>query len=109
MWRIHRPFTQSTKPEGTGDISEHRASPTVVGEGNANVQGDIMTNRLMISVAVFALMAGTGLANAQGGGMGREAPSATQPGGATSEHGTSGGQINHDAARPEMKSTQSEA
>ncbi|MDE2329828.1 MAG: DUF1236 domain-containing protein [Bradyrhizobium sp.] len=67
-----------------------------------------MTNRLMISVAVFALMAGTGLANAQGGGMGREAPSATQPGGATSEHGTSGGQMNHDAARPEMKSTQSE-
>lgn len=66
-----------------------------------------MTNRLMISVAVFALMAGTGLANAQGGGIGREAPSATQPGGATS--GTSGGQMNHDAARPEMKSTQSEA
>jgi hypothetical protein len=58
-----------------------------------------MTNRFMISVAVVALVAGTGLANAQSGGMGREAPSAGQQSGASSEHGTSGGQ---------MKSTQSE-
>jgi hypothetical protein len=78
-----------------------------------------MTNRLMISVAALALFAGTGLANAQGTGMGREAPSAapaqqnapaeqgakSEP---RSEHGTSTGQMNHDATRPEMKSTQSE-
>jgi hypothetical protein len=35
-----------------------------------------MTNRFLISVAAAALIAGTGLANAQGTGMGREAPSA---------------------------------
>jgi hypothetical protein len=35
-----------------------------------------MTNRFMISVAAAALIAGTGFANAQGTGMGREAPSA---------------------------------
>ena len=35
-----------------------------------------MTNRLMISVAASALIAGTGFANAQGTGTGREAPSA---------------------------------
>jgi hypothetical protein len=35
-----------------------------------------MTNRLMISVAVAALIAGTGFANAQGTGMSREAPAA---------------------------------
>jgi Protein of unknown function (DUF1236) len=34
-----------------------------------------MTNRLMMSVAAAALIAGTGFANAQGTGMGREAPS----------------------------------
>ena len=32
-----------------------------------------MTNRLMISVAAAALIAGTGFANAQGTGMSREA------------------------------------
>jgi hypothetical protein len=35
-----------------------------------------MTNRLMVSVAAVALIAGTGFANAQGTGMSREAPSA---------------------------------
>ena len=35
-----------------------------------------MINRLMISVAAAALIAGTGFANAQGTGMSREAPSA---------------------------------
>jgi hypothetical protein len=35
-----------------------------------------MTNRFLMSVAAVALIAGTGLANAQGTGMGREAPSA---------------------------------
>ncbi len=74
-----------------------------------------MTNRLMISVAALALFAGTGFANAQGTGMNREAPSAapaqqSAPAehGATSERGNAGGQINRDAARPEMKSTQTE-
>jgi hypothetical protein len=35
-----------------------------------------MTNRLMVSVAAAALIAGTGFANAQGTGMSREAPAA---------------------------------
>jgi hypothetical protein len=35
-----------------------------------------MTNRFLISVAAAALLAGTGLANAQGTGMGRDTPSA---------------------------------
>jgi hypothetical protein len=36
-----------------------------------------MSNRFMMSVAIAALIAGTGFANAQGTGAGREAPSAT--------------------------------
>ena len=35
-----------------------------------------MTNRFLISVAAAALIAGTGFANAQGTGMGRDAGSA---------------------------------
>jgi hypothetical protein len=62
-----------------------------------------MTNRLMISVAALALVAGTGFANAQGTGMGRESPSAQ-----SSERGTTGGQVNRDTKQPGMKSTQSE-
>jgi hypothetical protein len=79
-----------------------------------------MTNRLMISVAAAALFAGAGFANAQG--MGREAPAAAAPaqqsapaehsaqehGAAPEQRGNAGGQINRDAARPEMKSTQTE-
>jgi len=74
-----------------------------------------MTNRLMISVAALALITGTGFANAQGTGMSHEAPSAApaqsapSEHGATSERGSAGAQINHDAARPAMKSTQNEA
>jgi Protein of unknown function (DUF1236) len=74
-----------------------------------------MNNRLMISVAALALFAGTGFANAQGTGMNREAPSAapaqqSAPAehGAASERGNAGGQINRDAARPGVKSTQTE-
>src|SRR6202020_1236940 len=76
-----------------------------------------MTNRLMISVAAAALIAGTGFANAQGTGMNREAPSAAAPAqqnAPTSERGESdrgtsaGGEMNRDAAKPGMKSTQSE-
>jgi len=75
-----------------------------------------MINRLMISVAAAALIAGTGFANAQGTGMSREAPAAAAPAQqsapssdrGTSDRGTSTGDMNRDAAKPEMKSTQSE-
>ena len=75
-----------------------------------------MTNRLMISVAALALVAGTGFANAQGTGMSREAPSAApaqqsapaEHGAAPEQRGNAGAQMNRDAARPEMKSTQTE-
>jgi len=65
-----------------------------------------MINRLMISVAAAALIAGTGFANAQGTGMSREAPSAAAPAqqsAPSSDRGTSAGQMNRDAAEPEMK------
>jgi hypothetical protein len=71
----------------------------------------------MISVAAAALIAGTGFANAQGTGMSREAPSAAAPAqqsAPTSERGESdrgtsaGGEMNRDAAKPGMKSTQSD-
>jgi hypothetical protein len=75
-----------------------------------------MSNRLMISVAAAALIAGTGFANAQGTGMSREAPAAAAPAqqsAPAAEHGasdraTSGGEMNRDAAKPGTKSTQSE-
>jgi hypothetical protein len=75
-----------------------------------------MSNRLMISVAAAALIAGTGFANAQGTGMSRETPAAAAPAqqsAPAAEHGasdraTSGGEMNRDAAKPGMKSTQSE-
>jgi len=74
-----------------------------------------MINRLMISVAAAALIAGTGFANAQGTGMSREAPaaapaqqSAPSSDRGASDRGTSTGDMNRDAAKPEMKSTQSE-
>ena len=75
-----------------------------------------MTNRFLISVAAAALIAGTGFANAQGTGMGRDAGSAgstaqqsapsSERGGASS--GTmqrdSGGQVRHEvhAVRAEV-------
>ncbi|RZN18513.1 DUF1236 domain-containing protein [Bradyrhizobium sp. Leo121] len=58
-----------------------------------------MTNRLLISVATAALIAGTGFANAQGTGMSRESPSG---GGATTQHsapssgGASSGTMNRE-------------
>jgi hypothetical protein len=75
-----------------------------------------MTNRLMISVAAAALIAGTGFANAQGTGMSRETPSAAAPAQQSaptsergeSDRGTAAGETNRDAAKPGMKSTQSE-
>jgi hypothetical protein len=75
-----------------------------------------MTNRLMITVAAAALIAGTGFANAQGTGMSRDTPSAapSQQSAPSSDRGASdrgasaGGEMNRDAAKPAMKSTQSE-
>ena len=64
-----------------------------------------MTNRLMISVAAAALIAGTGFANAQGAGMSRDTPSAApaQQSAPSSDRGTSAGQMNHDATEPATK------
>jgi hypothetical protein len=74
-----------------------------------------MTNRLMISVAALALIAGTGFANAQGTGMSREGSSAgsTVPQSAPSSAGSSAGQMSHESTestKPSsgMKATQSE-
>jgi Protein of unknown function (DUF1236) len=74
-----------------------------------------MTNRFMISVAAVALIAGTGLANAQGG-MNREGGSGgstMQQGAPSSERGNSAAPTNRDAVEPNgpksgMKATQSE-
>jgi Protein of unknown function (DUF1236) len=107
------------KPDGTVDIREHRASPFVVGAGNANhVRRCSMTSRFMMSVAAAALIAGTGFANAQGTGMGREAPSGgstvQQSAPSSSERAApSATPANRDAAEPTkpssgMKATQSE-
>lgn len=77
-----------------------------------------MLNRLMITAATAALIAGTGFANAQGTGMGREgspAGSAAQQSQGTapsSDRGNSAGPANRDATESTgpsgMKSTQSE-
>jgi hypothetical protein len=69
-----------------------------------------MINRLMLSVAVTALLAGTGFANAQGTGMNREAPSA----GSTTQQSapSSATPMNRndasDSAAPAEKSAQSQ-
>jgi uncharacterized protein DUF1236 len=76
-----------------------------------------MTNRFLMSVAAAALIAGTGFANAQGTGMGREAPgAAAQPSAPSSERGapSAATPANRDSATESkggdhgMKSTQSE-
>ena len=81
-----------------------------------------MTNRFMISVAAAALIAGTGFANAQGTGMGREGASGgsavQQSAPSSSERGNSAAPTNRDATettKPEstrpssgMKATQSD-
>ena len=69
-----------------------------------------MTNRFMISVAVAALLAGTGFANAQGTGT---SGGSTVQQGAPSSAGTSATPMNRDAAEPTkpssgMKATQSD-
>jgi hypothetical protein len=83
-----------------------------------------MNNRFMISVAALALIAGTGFANAQGTGMGREGSSGgstmqqSAPSSGPSSAGSSAGQMSHESTEPKspsatkspsgMKSTQSE-
>ena len=76
-----------------------------------------MTNRFMISVAVAALIAGTGFANAQGTGMSREAPAAgstVQQSAPSSDHAapSSATPMNRndatDSGKPAAKTTQSE-
>jgi hypothetical protein len=75
-----------------------------------------MINRLMISAAAVALIAGTGLANAQGTGMGREGPSAgstTQQSAPSTDRGNSAAPANRDATESTApskgtKATQSE-
>ncbi|SDS30044.1 DUF1236 domain-containing protein [Bradyrhizobium canariense] len=70
-----------------------------------------MINRFKMTVAVAALIAGTGFANAQGTGMSREAPSAgpaAQQSAPSSDRGTSATPMNQGATEPGMKSTQSQ-
>jgi hypothetical protein len=75
-----------------------------------------MINRFMMSVAAVALIAGTGFANAQGTGTGRDTPSAgstVQQGAPSSERGNSAAPTNRDAVEPNgvkpgMKATQTE-
>jgi hypothetical protein len=75
-----------------------------------------MTNRLMISVATIALIAGTSFASAQGtmghegGAAAQSAPSAER-GGADrggADRAGSAGQMNRDAGKSDMKSSQSD-
>jgi hypothetical protein len=61
-----------------------------------------MTNRLMISAAALALIAGTGLANAQGAN--REPSSGASGGAAVQEHGRTGSSSDTKATRSEQKS-----
>jgi hypothetical protein len=75
-----------------------------------------MFNRFMITAATVGLIAGTGFANAQGTGMGREGPSggsaAQQSQGAAPSSGSSAAPANRDATESTLpsskKSTQSE-
>ena len=75
-----------------------------------------MTNRLMMSVAVAALIAGTGFANAQGTGTSHEAPSAggavqqSAPSSATPMNRSDDSKLNRseDTGKPAAKTTQSD-
>lgn len=75
-----------------------------------------MSNRLMITAATVALIAGTSFANAQGTGMGREGPSGGSPAqqsqGAAPSSGSSAAPANRDATESNgpsgKKSVQSE-
>jgi hypothetical protein len=64
------------------EINRNIAHPlSLFGAGNANRGEFYMSNRFLMSVAAAALIAGTGFANAQGAGAGREAA----PTGATTQ------------------------
>lgn len=65
-----------------------------------------MTNRFLMSVAAAALIAGTGLANAQGTGMSREAPAA---GSATQQSAPSSDRAAPSAATPMNRNDASES
>jgi len=72
-----------------------------------------MSNRFLISVAAAALIAGTGFANAQGTGMGREAPSggsaAQQSAPSSDRGGAAGGAMQRDDhGKSGMKGAESE-
>jgi hypothetical protein len=71
-----------------------------------------MSNRLLISVAAAALIAGTGFANAQGTGMGRDAPSgstAQQNAPSSDRGGAAGGAMQRDDhGKSGMKGAESE-
>jgi hypothetical protein len=72
-----------------------------------------MTNRFLISVATAALIAGTGFANAQGTGMGRDAGSAGSPAqqsapSSSDRGGASSGTMQRDSGgRSDMKGSES--
>jgi hypothetical protein len=105
---VHRAFIKqkSMEPQISGNI-EHLLS---LSAGQCkHLRRNLMLNRLMMTAAAAALIAGTGFANAQG--MNREAPSS----GAGMQQGTpSGGSpaatpMNRDGASDQgMKSSQSE-
>src|SRR6201999_3835482 len=80
------------------------------------VRRQSMTNRLMISVAAIALIAGTGFASAQGmgheggaagGAAAQSAPSSSERGGGmergNADRSGAAGQMNHDATKSEMQ------
>jgi hypothetical protein len=68
-----------------------------------------MTNRFLISAAVAALIAGTGLANAQGTGTSREQPSSgsTVQQNAPERGGAASGTMHRDSGAPGMKGAES--
>src|SRR5450631_1340610 len=113
---VHRAFTKQTRwnrrYQGTSRISARCRR----GQCKPREERRSMTNRFMMSVAVAALIAGTGFANAQGAGTSREAPSAgsTAQQSAPSERAApSAAPAARDAAEPTkpssgMKATQSE-
>jgi hypothetical protein len=110
------------KGGGTRFHREHLISPSVVGSGNANTGGEnSMTNRFMVSVAALALLAGTGMANAQGmgkesggatggGAMQHSSPSDTSSGASKSESGASKSEKSEssESSKGGMQSSQSE-
>jgi hypothetical protein len=94
------------KPDGTVDIAEPHASPFVVGRAMQTRGDNSMTNRFLMSVAAAALIAGTGLANAQGTGTGRDTPST---GSATQQSAPSSDSAAPSAATPMNRNDASES